>query len=459
MKAERLETQRAGMLTEWAQVIAANAHSGVLAGKSVLVTRWERLQGPRVGGIRLLVGGLETGRLLRALTRDDLAAIRMLCPWEFQGEPQCYLDNRWIRIEAGWSDDLAESIIPLSSLNRRPQHANQWAVGKSERGETIWAQLRDDTPHWLTAGMSGAGKSVATQNAVLQLTAYAGNETILIDGKYGESLRALDRLPGVVAPVAVTVDDARRALAWAVAQMRERYERLAQGEASTHRLLVVYDEFQEGAQDDLVVDLLRRLAAQGRSAGVSLLLSTQHPTINSFGDPSTRRNLGGKLALRVTDPEASKVAVGSNEPRADKLLFAGDTYVVTPGKTAYRAQGAYVDKGDIKAALDKANGRADQWRFAQWPEVDTADLGQDLPATTGNGSRSWHYTGEELGVSVAAAVENEGRPLLIRRLEQAGIGRPGSVKASRLLELGRGAFAWLAENGYTFCVERALTTV
>jgi len=458
MRGERLDMLRAQKLTEWVQVIAINAASGMLTGKSITVARWERLQGPRVGGIRLLVGGLETGRLLRALVRDNLAVVRMLCPWEFQGDPQAYLDNRWIRIEAGWSEDLSESIIPLSGLNLRPLHANQWVVGKSERGGTVKAELRDDTPHWLTAGMSGAGKSIAIQNAVLQLTAYAGNETILIDGKYGESLRALDRLPGVVAPVAVTVGEARRALAWAVAQMRERYERLAQGEASTHRLLVVYDEFQEGAQDDLVVDLLRRLAAQGRSAGVSLLLSTQHPTVDSFGDPSTRRNLGGKLALRVTDSEASKVAVGSNEPRADKLLFAGDTYVVTPGKTAYRVQGAFVDKDDIEEALDKANGRAGQWRFSQWPEVDCSDVGQDLP-TAGSSSRSWHYTGEELGVSVAAAIENEGRPLLTKRLEQAGMGRPGSVKASRLLELGRGAFAWLAENGYSLCAERALATV
>ena len=457
MRGEQLDTLRRQRLTEWAQVIAVNAMSGVLAGKSIAVTRWERLQGPRVGGIRLLVGGLETGRLLRALTRDDLAAVRMLCSWEFQGEPQCYLDNRWIRIEAGWSEDLSESIIPLASLNRRPLHANQWVVGKSESGSTIKAELRDDTPHWLLAGMSGSGKSVAIQNAVLQLTAFADNEVVLIDGKYGESLLSLAQLPGVVGPVAVTVDDTRRALTWAVGQMRERYEQRAQGKLATHRLIVVYDEFQEGAQDDLVVDLLRRLAAQGRSAGVSVIMATQHPTVHSFGNPSTRRNMGGKLAMRVTDPEASKVVVGSNEPRADKLLFAGDTYVVTPGKIAYRAQGAFVDGRDIKRALAGANGRARQWHFDQWPEVDYMDIGQDLP--TGNASRSWHYTGEELGISIASAIENEGRPLLVRRLERAGMGRPGSVKAARLLELGRGAFSWLVENGYTLCVEQALMTV
>jgi len=454
---EQLELQREAMLTEWAQVIAANAHSGLLAGRSIAITRWERLQGPRVGGIRLLVGGLETGRLLRALTRDDLAAARMLCPWEFQGEVQCYLDNRWIRLETGWSEMLSESIVPLTSLNRRPLHANQWVVGKSERGETIKAELRDDTPHYLAAGTSGCGKSVAVQNLLLQLTTYTDNEAVLIDGKYGESLLPLGQLPGVIGPVAITVEDARRALAWAVAQMRERYERRAQGEPPTRRLLVVYDEFQEGAHDDLVVNLLSRLSAQGRGAGVSLFLSTQHPTVGSFRDPSTRRNLSGRLAMRVTDSEASKVVVGSNAPRADKLLFAGDTYVITPGRAACRVQGAYVDGNDIKAALEKANGRAGQWRFSQWPEVDCAGIGQDLPMT-GN-SRGWSYTGEELGVAVASAVESEGRPLLVKRMEWAGLGRPGSAKATRLLELGRDAVTWLVENGYSLYGERALATV
>jgi hypothetical protein len=215
--------------------------------------------------------------------------------------------------------------------------------------------------------------------------------------------------------------------------MRRQYE---QG-CHNGRVVVVFDEIQEFADDQVVVALMQKIASQGRAAHVHLMCATQHPTVSAFGDPKTRRSLTGKLALRVEDPDASRVAVGGNLPRADFLLGAGDCYAVGSG-TAHRIQGAYVDQRDFAKAETGA------WDFETWPDYQAEAVGQDLPTNEVN----WSYSGAELAVSIVSASEGEGRPAMVNRLEAADLGRPGSVRAARLLTLGREAHCWLEDNDY-----------
>jgi hypothetical protein len=259
---------------------------------------------------------------------------------------------------------------------------------------------------------------------------------VLVDGKMGESLRAVERLPGIIGPCAVEGPEVRAALGWACAEMRRRYE------AGYHdgRVIVVVDEFQELVQDDIIVDLLRQLVAQGRAASVHALLATQHPTVDAFGDSSMRRNLVGKVALRVGDPDASRVAVGGSTPRADFLLGAGDSYTVSPS-ACHRVQLVYIDGRDITRG---ENGT--DWRYSRWPEYDAEGVGQELPDV------AWHYSGPELAVSIVSAAYNEGRPSLVNRLADADLGKPGSERAARLLRLGRDAHDWMEQNGYAVCL-------
>jgi DNA segregation ATPase FtsK/SpoIIIE-like protein len=301
--------------------------------------------------------------------------------------------------------------------------------------------LNDRTPHFLVSGATGSGKSVALRSAVLQLSADSQNQILLVDGKMGESLKAVERLPCVVGPCAVEGPEVRGALGWAAAEMRRRYG------AGYHngRVVVVIDEFQELVGDDLIVDLLRKLVAQGRAAKVHTLLATQHPTVDAFGDSSIRRNLVGKVALHVLDADASRVAVGASTPRADHLLGAGDSYAVSPGN-CHRVQLAYVDEREITAGENGGPG----WRFSRWPEYDAEEVGQDLP--TGQ----FNFTGDELGVAVVSAAEGEGRTLFTRRMEDAGFGRPGYNRQKRLRDLGLGACDWMERNGYTVCKRSAV---
>lgn len=426
-----MDGRRKGLLGSWARYVASAAASGALTGNPVGITQIQLIIGPRAGAL-LIRAGLEAGSLMRALKRDDCANLRQFVTWSFTGSPQCYMAGRDLRVEAGWPAELAERQIRLSSLCKKPEGGGKWVCGRSELGSTVVPSLSDVTPHWLISGATGSGKSVALRGAVLQLSQDHGNSLVLVDGKAGEGLKGLEHLQGVIGPCAIEGADARAALGWSVAEMRRRY---ANGHVG--RLVCVIDEFQELVeQDEVIVNLLRKLAAQGRAANVHLLLATQHPTVDAFGDASTRRNLPGKLALRVTDADASRVAVGGSTPRADYLLSAGDSYLVAPG-AVHRVQVALVDNKEIGEA------EPGEWELNDWPDYDATDLGQDLRQTV-----NWSYSGSELAVSILSASYREGRRRMVRRLEQAGQRRPGSDRAVRLLALGRDAWRWFDVQGY-----------
>lgn len=421
------------LLTDWAAYIAKAAASGAISGRPAAVQRIECIAGPRAGALEILAG-LDAGALLRALSKNDAATLRQFVPWSFPGDPQIYMAGRYVRVEAPWPDHLAEKMVRLRDLGHNPRDGGRWIAGKNEYGQTIRPQLNDATASFLISGATGSGKSIALQSAVLQLSRDPDNRIVLIDGKFGESLRHVAHLRGVVGPVAVDAAHVRAALGWVCIEMCRRY----QTGDSAGRLIVAFDEFQEFVSDNVITGLMKKIAAQGRAAGVHLLAATQHPTVGAFGDPSTRRNLVGKLALRVGDPDASRVAVGGASPRADYLLGAGDCYAVGPG-AVHRVQIAYVDAGDFAAA---ENGGPE---LAAWPGYDPERAGGELPGD----AVGWSYTGRELAISLVSAAAGDGRPAMVSRFAAAGLSRPGAERAIRLLGLGRDAYAWLSDNGYS----------
>lgn len=431
-----MDNNRKKLLKIWADQIWEAAGKGALGKGPLRISDIQLVAGPRAGAIQMLAG-LDAGKLLRAFTRSNSAVLRQFIPWKFCGEPVIFMAGRYVRIEAGWSDELAQTMIRLGDLGSRPKNNGRWVAGRSEGGKTIVPGLNDKTPHFLLSGCTGSGKSIALQSAVLQLSQDPNNSLVLADGKFGESLSKVSHLAGVVGPVAVDGPGVRAALGWACRQMRQRYEnRDYQG-----RVIVAIDEFQEWAGDKVFVDLVRKIASQGRAAGVHLLMSTQFPNVRSFGDPSVRRNLSGKLALRVDDFDASRVATGGNSARADFLLGAGDAYTIAPD-AIHRIQGAFVDEREIGKA---GNG---QHLFDAWPEYEAEDVGQNLPQA-GRPRRA--LTHAEIGASLIAAMKGEGRPAFKTRLEAEGLSRPGSDRARALMGLGRQVKDWLENHDVTLC--------
>jgi hypothetical protein len=426
---------RQPLLNQWAGAIDKAARVGALTGeKPISIKEIGTIAGPRAGALEL-DAGFDAGRLLRALAADDMALTRQFVPWSFVGQPAVYMQGRFVRVEAGWDDSLAQKMISVKELNTRPNGSGRWLAGMNERGRSVVLHLSDNAPHFLIAGTTGSGKSVCLRSMVTQLS-QRGDRLVLIDGKFGEGLRGLDHLPGVVGPLAADIDTARSALAWAVAEMIGRYE---QGETDAARLVVVIDEVQELIGDAAIVEMVRRIAAQGRAAHVSIILATQHPTAKAFGDDaSIKRNVTGRIALRVADYKASEVAIGQATPRADWLLGAGDAYAAVPGQVQ-RVQIAYYDRREVERLLTA------QPEIGAWPEYSA----EAMPSGSVNAAA---YNGAELAASLINAYQGNGRPALIKALEAARLGRPGNVRADRLLRLGREQYDALRGDGFDLCL-------
>lgn len=430
--------QRHTLLKQWAGALDTAAQRGALtrdASKPIAIKEIGAIAGPRAGALEISAG-LDAGRLLRVLQADDGAIVRQFIPWAFPLSPSVYMTGRYVRIEAGWPDDLAERAIKVSDLTRKPTGSGRWLAGVNELGRVVTLGLSDHAPHFLVAGTTGSGKSVALRSMVTQL-ARNGDRLILIDGKFGEGLRGLDHLPNVIGPLATATDEARGALAWAVAEMQRRYE---QADQTSARIVVVIDEVQELATDAAIVEMIRRIAAQGRAARVSVILATQHPTNEAFGDATIKRNVTGRIALRVSDYKASEVAIGQNTPRADWLLGAGDAFCVVPG-AVNRAQIAYMPKTEIDRALTAVP------MLTEWP---TFAAESSLPS-------GWP-TGAELGAALLSAERNEGRGRFQKSSAARGVKVADNNKAVKLLGLARDALQWLDDQRVSVCLSELTDT-
>jgi hypothetical protein len=141
-------------------------------------------------------------------------------------------------------------VIRLAHIGQNPKEGGRWLAGKNEMGQVATLGLNDNTPHWLLAGQTGSGKSVGMLAAGVQLGKDYDNRLILLDGKYGVDLRQVARLPTLMGPLVKDVDGALSALAWAVRDMRRRYEH-----RDPSRLIILWDEPQEWLADNAVHNL------------------------------------------------------------------------------------------------------------------------------------------------------------------------------------------------------------
>lgn len=370
-----------------------------------------------VAGARACVLFIDTrihnGEVMRALKRDEFALLRSLVPFELpeRESMDVYMQSQHVRVEIAWPSFLSILKIKLSDICDKPHGEGMWVAGMDESGKTTICQLNDQTPHFLIAGQTGSGKSVAIQNAVYQLGRDPLNEIVLIDGKWGESLKALELFS--IAPCAVNLDDTKAALSYVIERMEARYSREEQADG---RLVVIFDEFQEFTEDKLVAELMRKIASLGRGVKVHLIASTQHPLCDVLGDPQTRRNLPGRIALQVEDRTASKVVIGNTSPRADLLTGIGDSYVIAGGFRR-RIQGSYVDTRDWKDCAPREK-KIDRW---------------DSMAIVLDTSRSnfRQYTAEEVANALKTRTVGGGRPMFREMFDRP----PGGDRSRKLLVL------------------------
>src|SRR5690606_22619347 len=268
------------------------------------------------------------------------------------------------------------------------------ALGHDISGEPIIADLAR-MPHLLVAGTTGSGKSVGVNAMILSILFRHTPEQcrfIMIDPKMLE-LSVYNDIPHLLTPVVTDPQKAVGALNWVVAEMEERYKRMAKlsvrnieafntrvktaaqrGEqlartvqtgfdpetgqpvyereemdlAPMAYIVVVVDEFADlmiTAGKDIET-AVQRLAQKARAAGIHLIMATQRPSVDIITG-TIKANFPTRISFRVASKIDSRTIL--NEQGAEQLLGQGDMLMTSGAGQLLRVHGPFVSDEEVEA--------------------------------------------------------------------------------------------------------------
>ncbi|MHA1558805.1 MAG: DNA translocase FtsK [Alphaproteobacteria bacterium] len=252
------------------------------------------------------------------------------------------------------------------------------SLGRDVTGQ-VWLDDLAKMPHLLVAGSTGSGKSVCLHSLITALL-YQNNpddlKMILIDVKQVE-LTVYDDLPYLVAPVVTDTKRAIRSLQWCLGEMDRRLEKLKEAKCQNIQeynkkkkgrmpyMVVVVDELGDlmSTSKKEVEGSIIRLGQKSRAAGIHLILATQRPSVDILSG-LIKANMPARIAFSVTSSVNSKTILDFTG--AEKLLGQGDMlYVNSSLSKPVRIQGAYVDKGEVRAVVKYAKKKAGKAKFIE----------------------------------------------------------------------------------------------
>lgn len=263
-------------------------------------------------------------------------------------------------------------------------------LGKDAGGAALVTDLTA-MPHMLIAGTTGSGKSVCLNAIILSVLMTKRPDhvkLILIDPKMVEMSQFKD-VPHLMCPLVTDMARAEKILEWAVTQMDERYELLAEARVKNiagYNALTeeeLYQRFnpaseQEKAQIpkrlpyiviviDELADLmmtaakevehhLSRLAQKSRAVGVHIIVATQRPEVKVVTG-LIKSNLPARVCFRVASRMDSRIVLDQNG--GEVLMGQGDMLFLPPGShKLMRSQGTYLEDDEVRAVLDDLSSRA-----------------------------------------------------------------------------------------------------
>ena len=238
------------------------------------------------------------------------------------------------------------------------------ALGKDIAGKPIVCDLAK-MPHMLIAGQTGSGKSVCI-NAIINSLLYRASpdevKLILVDPKVVE-LQCYNGIPHLMIPVVNDPRKAAAALAWAVAEMMERYDKFAEkkvrnlegynqltertGEKPMARIVIIIDELADlmmVCKKD-VEEYICRLTQLARAAGIHLIVATQRPSVDVITG-LIKANIPSRIAFKTTSSVDSRTILDHNG--AEQLLGWGDMLYAPTGSFApTRVQGCFLSDEEV----------------------------------------------------------------------------------------------------------------
>ena len=251
-------------------------------------------------------------------------------------------------------------------------------LGKDVAGNVQLADIAK-MPHVLIAGSTGSGKSVCI-NTIITSIIYNAKPSevkfVMVDPKVVE-LSVYNGIPHLLIPVVTDPKKAAGALAWAVQEMDDRYNKFAEkgvrdlkgynkaiekeNEAGKlPQIVIIIDELADlmmVAKND-VEDAICRLAQKARAAGMHLVIATQRPSVDVITG-LIKANVPSRIAFAVSSQVDSRTILDS--VGAEKLLGKGDMLFFPSGAPKpSRVQGAFVSDDEVEKIVSfiKSNGTA-----------------------------------------------------------------------------------------------------
>ena len=244
------------------------------------------------------------------------------------------------------------------------------ALGKDVAGKTIIADI-GKMPHVLIAGSTGSGKSVCI-NSIITSIIYNAKPSevklVMVDPKVVE-LSVYNGIPHLLIPVVTDPKKAAGALAWAVQEMDDRYNKFAQKgvrdlkgynkaiekeneNAKLPQIVIIIDELADlmmvAAKE--VEEAICRLAQKARAAGMHLVIATQRPSVDVITG-LIKANVPSRIAFAVSSQVDSRTILDSTG--AEKLLGKGDMLFYPVGASKpLRVQGAFVSDEEVEKIVD-----------------------------------------------------------------------------------------------------------
>lgn len=224
-------------------------------------------------------------------------------------------------------------------------------------------------PHLLIAGQTGSGKSVCVNTIINSLLFRASPDDvrmIMIDPKVVE-LQCYNVVPHLLIPVVSDPHKAAGALAWAVAEMEDRYNKmqtknvrelsaynakLGPDEPKLPRIVIIIDELADlmMASKRDVEESIIRLAQKARAAGIHMVVATQRPTVDVITG-LIKSNVPSRIAFAVSSIVDSRTIL--DKVGAEKLLGRGDMlYMPTGVKAPIRVQGCFLSDAETERIVD-----------------------------------------------------------------------------------------------------------
>jgi len=269
-------------------------------------------------------------------------------------------------------------------------------LGKTITGDPVVIDVCK-MPHMIIAGTTGSGKSVCINsfiNTILYQKSPKEVRMLMVDPKTVE-LSMYNGIPHLLTPVITDAKRVVKVLNWLVEEMERRYQMISKfgvrnieglndklerehiAAEKMPYIVLIMDEFADmmAVVGKDIENLVARLTAKARAAGIHLILATQRPSSDVITG-TIKSNLPARVAFAVSSGINSRVIL--DQSGAETLLGKGDMLLLDPSaRELQRIQGAFLSDDEVDGISSFARENAGESDYLSEDLFEDDDRSED----------------------------------------------------------------------------------